>query len=432
MARVWLFVVGAFLILPFQLEGRTLSFYGSAMLAMFILTFCVGSWLTAAKMERVPYAPNVIVDFSRTDRLLQIAAVAATILFTIELLRGNYGDLNAAYLERSDRVASTLQGTGEGGGIFFQLAFLLYPASYAYLVRQVAFARRISVLRVLAFGIMPLVVGSLVLGGRAPLALGIFIAFLSIGLRRQIYPPVKTQGPKRSNLAIYLALGVVFLIALNYFSQVFFVRAGGIDNIDAAFDNAVFNWGVSFDGPLSGPLRTVLGDGNFYLLFVFMWYLVQGVVMSNVIFTDYAGPPDFGVYGIDLLTAVMRRIAPDFVASRFQQLLDLNVYGFLPSAFGTVYVDFWFLGFLYIFVWGLLAGLVYRRTRDGIDPRWMLLAPFVTLGIAFSSVNTPIGFSNGLMSHFWMLVAFFSARTVYVMSPAAVAQQSAVPRAAVA
>lgn len=421
MMRVWIFVVAAFVLLPFHLVGRTLSFYGGVMLALLIATFCVGSWLTSPHMQRLPYAPNVAIDFRMTDRLLQIASALATILFTVELLRGNYGDLAAAYNERSDRVTATLSGTGEGGGIFFQIAFLLYPAAYAYLVRQVGFAPRISVIRVLGFGILPLVAGSLVLGGRAPLAIGIFIAFLAIGLRRQLYPPVRTSsGRPGRNLGIYAALGVVMLVALNYFAKVFFVRAGGADNVGAAFDNAAYNWGVTFEGPYADVLRTILGEGNLYLLFVFVWYLVQGLVISNVIFTDYAGPPHFGVYGVDLVTAAMRRLAPAFVADRFQQLLDLNVYGFLPTAFGTAFVDFRYFCFVFIFIWGLLAGLVYRRTRDGRDPRWLLMAPFVTLGIGFSSVNTPIGFSNGLVTHIWMLIAFFSARTLFLSVPATV------------
>lgn len=418
MIRVWLFIVGAFVILPFHLTGRTMSLYGNFMLAALIATFCIGSLIVAAPMKRNSYAPNIAINFHITDRLLRGASIIASFLFAIELLRGNYVDLTAAYYERSDRVTATLSGTGEGAGLLFQIAFLLYPSAYSYLVREIGFSRKISVFRLIGFGIVPLVMVSLVLGGRAPLAVGIFIAFLAIGLRQQIYPRTHAAGGRSGrNVGIYIALGLVMLVALNYFSQVFFVRAGGAENVGAAFDNAAYNWGVTFEGYYADVLKSLIGEGNLYLVFVFTWYLVQGIVISNVIFTDYGGPPHFGVYGIDLVTATMRRLAPGFVADRFQQLLDLNVYGFLPSAFGTAFVDFRYFCFIFVFIWGLLAGFVYRRTRDGRDPRWLIMAPFISLGIGFSSVNTPLGFSNGLVSHIWMLIAFLSARTVLIQNP---------------
>ena len=37
-------------------------------------------------------------------------------------------------------------------------------------------------------------------------------------------------------------------------------------------------------------------------------------------------------------------------------------------------------------------------------------AYFVTMGILFSFINTPIGFANGLVTHLWLLVAFVAAR----------------------
>ena len=197
-----------------------------------------------------------------------------------------------------------------------------------------------------------------------------------------------------------------------YFIQVFFVRADGVGGAQGMFDIARESWGVNFNGYLSGFMFAVFGDEITYLIFIFAWYLVQGLVMSNVLFTEYTTPAQLGIYGVDLVAAVIRRVNGDLVAEGFASLLKINTYGFLPSAFGSLYVDFLVLGLLVAGLWGWFTGMVYRNVKRASDPRWLLIAPFISLGIFFSLINTPIGFSNGLMTHIWMLVAFFTATTM--------------------
>jgi hypothetical protein len=137
---------------------------------------------------------------------------------------------------------------------------------------------------------------------------------------------------------------------------------------------------------------------------------VQGIVISNAVFTDYIGPMHFGIYGVDLAAALARRVDGSFVSVRFLELLDMNIIGFLPSAWGSLYVDFAFYGLVLAVIWGALAARVYRKVREAEDPRWLLWVPIVSMGIFFSLINTPIGFSNGLMTHFWAVVVFMTAR----------------------
>ena len=47
----------------------------------------------------------------------------------------------------------------------------------------------------------------------------------------------------------------------------------------------------------------------------------------------------------------------------------------------------------------------------------LIFGPFVTMGILFSVINTPIGFSNGLVTHLWVLIAFMSARRLKGVPP---------------
>ena len=177
-------------------------------------------------------------------------------------------------------------------------------------------------------------------------------------------------------------------------------------------------WGVAFRGAAADLMFRVLGDEITYIIFIFNWYVVQGLPMSNILFSKYDGPMQFGVYGVDLISALVRRLDGALVARGFDSLQQLGTYGFLPSAFGSLYVDLWFYGIVVSGVWGTLAGLVYQRVRRGRDSRWLIFAPFVTVGILFSLMNTPIGFSNGLMTHLWVLLAFMSAKQVKAPRPA--------------
>ena len=197
---------------------------------------------------------------------------------------------------------------------------------------------------------------------------------------------------------------------LLYFVQVFFARADVAGGVEGMFGVASTSWGVNFNGRFSNVFFALLGPDGTYLVFVFVWYLVQGLVMSNAIFTEYNGSMMLGSYGVDLIAAAMRRINGQFIADGYAVLLRMNTYGFLPSAFGSLYVDFRFFGLIPCFLWGWLSGKVYANVKRGVDDRWLLLVPFVTVGIFFSLINTPIGFSNGFVTHIWMVVAFLAAK----------------------
>ena len=419
MLQVWTFSVLAFFILPFQVVNRTLSVWGFVILAAFILTFCLGAVLNSLhnRLRGAVVAASrhiALPDFTLADRVLMVVASLTILLLLYEFAQGNFLNLEDAWQERSDRAYDLMTGRASESSFVFQVAFLLYPASYVYLARAIVFERAPSLIRLSLFGALPVLMASLVMGGRGPLLYAFAVVLVSARVRSRLFPkdPAASERARHAGRGIVLAVifGIAALAALNYFVQVFIVRAESAGGVEAMFDIAESAWGVSFQGPGSDLLFTVIGYGNAYLIFVFAWYLVQGIVMSNVLFTDYVGPPHFGVYGIDIFTAVMRRVNGDFVADRFFALLELNTYGFLPSAFGSLYVDFGYVGFGFAFLWGYLAAMVYNRCQRREDARWFLVAPFVLLGIFFSLINTPLGFGNGMVTHLWMIATFLLAR----------------------
>lgn len=412
MIRVWLVCLGLFLILPFHLITRQVSVYGFLLLLLFVTAF-VGGGLLAAPVSKVERVKLEQVDFRWLDRILQpVALIAAGVLLWDLLDRGSLG-LTEAFEERNSRASALMAGVDQGGGIFFQIGFLLFPASYVYIARVIAFERRPNLLQLGLFGFIPPLLAALTTGGRGSLLYALAVAALAwLAQRRSLAPRPSVRGAKRNWFLIAAAIAVA-LVSLNYFVQVFLVRAEVFGGLQNAMDHAALDWGVSFEGPRAKLLVSVLGEGNTYLLFLFAWYVVQGLVISNELLTFYNGPLGYGIYGIDLVTAVVRRVSGEAAAERFYGLLDLNIYGFLPSAFGSLFVDFRFGGVVITFLWGYVAGLVYRLSRSPCNGRAFLAAPFITAGVLFSPLNTPLGFNNGLMTHLWLVMALVASRPVF-------------------
>jgi hypothetical protein len=420
MLMIWTLAVSAFVILPFQIETRTVTVYGFALLACFIAIFVMGTFLASPIMPQRLGTYSKMLDFAPADNLIRIVVAIALASLLIDYLNADFNSLEDAFLDRDARSVGVLRGFDTGGSIFFQLGFLTYPIGYIAIARETIFRERVNLFSLAFLGFFPLVLASLVMGGRGPILYGFVVLVAAFLSRRFIFSrhnQVKKQRStmKRTTTAVIFAVSILF--AMNYFVKVFLVRANVAGGVDAMLQISALNWGVSFNGPGSEILRTLIGEGNMYLIYVFLWYLVQGLVISNVVFTQFSGDPTLGIYGIDLASALARRFDPHFVSSRLLPLADINVYGFLPNAFGSLYVDFKYFAFFLTLAWGYVCGFVYRRIAVSQDARWLFTAPFISVGLIFSLINTPLGFGNGLATHLWLLLVALLIRPVNVAIP---------------
>ncbi len=416
MLKVWAGCILLYTVLPFYLVEKHLTLQGVVILVLFVGAFCLGT-LFVKPRRRMPAEPPQL-DFSNTERLLAAASLIAIVSLLIDMQDKSIFDLAVSYELRSDQAAALMEGTESSSSMWFQIGFLTYPAGYAYLVRAIVFERRPSLRRLAAFGLLPVLMGTVAMGGRAPLLYAIVISLFAWGSRtifmRRRYPGT---GRRKLGLTSTLMIGALVIGALYYFVAVFFTRAEAVGGATGMFAVAEAIWGIGFRGPMADLMFRVLGDEVTYVIFIFNWYVVQGLPMSNILFSDYDGPMQLGVYGVDLISALVRRLDGALVARDFDALQDLGTYGFLPSAFGSLYVDLWFFGIVVSGVWGALAALVYQRIGSARDSRWLMLGPVVSMGILFSLINTPLGFSNGLVTHLWMVMAFISARQLKTRRP---------------
>lgn len=408
MLIVWGLCIATFAILPFQLLERKLTTKGAFIMAVFMAAYLIGTLLVSTRRRAALIEPPTRIDAKNAETWLMFASGLATILLIFDAANKDVFDLAVAYELRSLAADALLKGEASNSSVFFQMAFLLYPAGYVYTAVHTIYARNLQVWKLLIFGFMPIALATVVMGGRMPIFYSVLVAWIALKERKKI-GQINPRMPKTSNRRkwiVRLVWFVALMLLLRYFATVFMVRAAAAGGSMAMFDVAEQRWGVGFNGPMSGAIFAIFGEDMTYLVFIFVWYLIQGVVMSNYLLSAYDGPLQMGTYGVDMISALMRRLDPQRLAEGFDSLLSLGTYGFFPSAWGSLYVDFGFFSIILCTIWGAFTALCYRRIVVQHRMKWLLIGPFATIGIIFSIINTPMGFTNGFITHCWLLVAF--------------------------
>lgn len=405
---VWCGATFLLLILPFHLTLGSLTLYGGIMELIFLLLFVIGTILGSRFEMRPLIKSEFEFDRLRAYKILMGASIFAIAFFLIDLSEMSL-DLSSAYNLRSEAASGLLKAESSNSSIWFKLGFLLYPAGYVYVSVYMVYENKIDYLKIFVFGLLPVIMASIVMGGRMPLCFLLVIVWLAWHQRKEKFKFDRMPQicSRRRRFAIYTIIALVLLLLFYYFIAVFLARAESAGGAETMLKIAEDSWGVSFDGSFSRAIEEIFGPNVLYLVFVFFWYLVQGVVMANFVLTDYAGPWMYGAYGVDIISALVRHLDPVALRNGFSTLLDLGVYGFFPSAWGSMHVDFGWSALFLTILWGAFAGLGYRRIVLQRSQRWFFIAPFITSGIIFSLINTPLGVSNGFVVYSWVLLIFF-------------------------
>lgn len=418
MAIVWLLCAAGYGLLPFHLVDRELTWHGGLLQAILIAGFCAGSILASGLRADAASAPGVVPDTTRAQHLLMVIATIAIVALLLDTVDRDIFDLAASYHSRSESADALLKGEQSDSTVWFQIAFVTYPASYAFSGLHLLYAPRIVPLRLALFGLVPFILAGMVMGGRTPILYGLLLTWLAFRHRRRMTALAEpTAAMAWSPRLTRLVWTLLVCAALAYFAQVFLVRADSAGGATEMFDIAQQRWGIAFSGPMADTMFALLGMELSYLVFIFVWYGVQGLVIGNELLFTYAEPAQWGAYGIDIFSALLRRLDPERLASGFDALMELGAYGFFPSAWGSLFVDFRYGAIAVAMVWGAIAGLAYHRIVIEGRMHWHLVGPFISIGILFSTINTPLGFSNGLVTHVWLLVAFVALRRSPVQRP---------------
>lgn len=418
MSVLWLLCAAGFGLLPWHLVDRELTWHGGLMQFTLIVGFCAGSLATSTLRNGDTDDFRGPINLARAQRLMMVFSSIATIALLVDAYGRDLFDLAAAYSARSVSADALLKAEVSESSVWFQLAFVTYPAAYVYTGLHLLYAPRIRPLPLLVFGLAPFILAGMVMGGRMPILYGLLLSWLALRQGNRIRTATRKESARPSHPRLILVIWTLLAAAaLLYFAEVFLVRAETAGGAEAMFELAQNLWGISFSGPTAEAMFALLGIELSYLVFVFAWYGFQGLVIGNELLFSYAEPAQWGAYGVDLFSALLRRLDPERLASGFDALMDLNVYGFFPSAWGSLFVDFRYGAIGFAIAWGAIAGLAYRRIVVEQRQDWLLVGPFITIGILCSTINTPLGFTNGLVTHFWLIVAFLALRRSPVDRP---------------
>ena len=141
MLGVWGLCVAAYVLLPYQLLERELTTQGVAILAVFIAAYLVGTLMVPTRRLASLVAPPTRINADKAEMWLMVASGLATVFFILDAKDKYLFDLAVAYELRSETSDALLKGEASNSSVWFQMAFLLYPAGYVYTAVHALFAR---------------------------------------------------------------------------------------------------------------------------------------------------------------------------------------------------------------------------------------------------------------------------------------------------
>ena len=282
---VWFSCIFLWIFLPFQLVGREISYYGVSIFILFLSSFFIGCIATKKNKSLINYTSVQI------KKSLQIISFFSFISLLCLLIDFDLSNLDLIFIasEREDISISLLTGEKSNSSLAFKIAFLTYPSAYIYIALTTIYSKKINYIYLFMLGYLPIILSTVVMGGRNPLLYAILISFFSIKIRSNFSNELNVykSSPKvityKRSLIKFISMAFIIITSV-YFINVFLSRAEILGGTSFMFDHAESNWGISFDGRSSEFLISLLGFQNFFLLFIISWYVVQGLIMDTYYF----------------------------------------------------------------------------------------------------------------------------------------------------
>jgi hypothetical protein len=407
MVIVWasLWLVIEFGPLEFRLENAGLAW---TVVGLAILLYSVGFFSGRA----VAPSPRPLIGIAVIERTITLTAlvglIGAGFLIFDKFLLSGIDWSEGLVAQRMERALQVTEGVEIQRSVFLYISYLLSPGAYVAPVlfylhaesvrRSVAWLAQVSVIGPISY--------ALVFGGRSPIMI-LFALFAAAGLVRSLGG--KPLMPRRHALtAKVLLLFVVFVGYVNYISeerrrfqdddaygslltQYAEIRVGPRPWVDAALDRDF----ISEDSAMNFMTNA------FYLAHSFR-------TLENIIVAKRDVQPYWGLYEVFYLAPIVRLLFPgnEIEERMARELTDADIYGWFPTAWGAMALDFSIPGtVLGILIWGWATGLSYRVFRRDRDAAAALMLVFWLACIMLSFIGPPTGFSYS----FLVLAGFLGA-----------------------
>jgi hypothetical protein len=371
-----------------------------ACVALFVVSSVVGYVYEGQRLTRVAGSPIRYVRFD-VDRVVLITSVFAlggTACIVVDRL-ALQGFLGLAGLTeiRYERAEDVLAATAISRGILTYFGYLLYPALYLVVAIGICYyegLRSRGKLLLTANMIGPCLLAVL-FGGRSPILVLFLIIVASCVVRRLLGLRAFPAGASLKVAGVVGILGFILYTNLIWFQRLELSAS----TVNVLLEHAEKVWGIEpsqqFESWLAG-----MGKQDLMVPLLGAWfYLFQGPSILERLITVREYPVLFGGHHIDIVAAGFRLFPATrtMLADGYASLLQANVYGFFPTAWGSLLIDFSFGAFPLIALWGAVCGTSYMRLRRDGRPGDAIYYVFLVYSIMISPISAPFGLANSFV-----------------------------------
>jgi hypothetical protein len=400
---VWAIVLLGFYLGPFSFDPEP-SPRSLAALFAFIALFVFSSLFGygSAMAEAIAARPSAPVyrrfDVDAIMDVLSLLAVFGTACIVVDRIRTEGLSGLAGFTElRYERAADLLAAAELSRGLLTYLGYLFYPALYLAVALGITYYEALGIRAklLLALNMVCPFVLAVFFGGRSPILVVFLIVASSLVARRQLGLRGIPSGAGLKSLAI-----VGILAFFVYTNIIWFQRLGlSPSAIDILLGHAATVWGIAPGTALESRLAE-LGMTDALLPLLGLWfYMFQGPMIFERLIDSNSLPILFGGYHIDVVAAVFRMFGPTraMLSDGYGRLLDADVYGYFPTAWGSLLIDFSLLSVPFVALWGWLSGRVFARLRRYGGPGDAVLYVFLFYSILISPISAPLGLANSFL-----------------------------------
>ena len=185
------------LILPFQLIDREISNYGIIIFIIFLSAFFIG---TVSNKNKSIISTNSIFLTKKAHKIISFVSFVSLVCLITDFDFTNLNLISIAS-EREEISLSLITGGLSNSSTAFKLAFLTYPSAYVLIALSIIYSKKINYLHLLILGYLPIILSTIIMGGRNPLFYAIAITFFSIKIRSNYSGELNVYKPKSNNLS---------------------------------------------------------------------------------------------------------------------------------------------------------------------------------------------------------------------------------------
>jgi hypothetical protein len=375
-------------------------------LALFLASSIAGYVFESRRPARAPDSPlrYVRFDVDRVVLVTSMLALTGTACIVVDRLTSQgFSGLAALTELRYERAEDLLAASEISRGVLTYCGYLLYPALYLVVAIAICYYEALGSRGrlLLTLNMIGPFVLAVLFGGRSPIFVLFLIIAASCVVRRLMGMRALPAGAFLKVAGIGGVLGFVLYTNLIWFQRLEL----SVSTVNVLLAHAEKIWGIEPTLRFESWLGD-MGRQDLMVPFLGAWfYFFQGPSIFERLIAAGDYPVLYGGYHIDIVAAGFRLFPSTRVmlADGYASLLKANVYGFFPTAWGSLLIDFSYGAFPLIALWGGVCGTTYVRLRRYGRPGDAIYYVFLFYSILISPISAPFGLANSFVTFLYFL-----------------------------